>query len=116
MKNENQKAKELLLAKGYTVTKEKTAEAKTFGTRTAIDYLNGNKPFELACIVYSNESYSQEYPLESRIYLFNQDNKVFNPNALGYSLFANSLDNTDMGVRLEAYEWEATAVYILEKN
>lgn len=52
-------------------------------------------------IVFSPASFTQEYSEESRTYIVSSDNKAFQPNMGGYSIFASSLDGSDMGVRLE---------------
>lgn len=54
-------------------------------------------------IVFSPASFEQEYTLESRTYVVSSDNKAFQPNMGGYSIFAASLDGSDSGVRLEQY-------------
>lgn len=45
----------------------------------------------------------EEYPWESRTYLVSSDNKAFQPNKGGYSIFGSCLDGTDQCVRLEQY-------------
>lgn len=54
-------------------------------------------------IVFSQDSYTKPYSLESRTYVVSSDNKAFQPNMGGYSIFAEALDGTDRGVRLEQY-------------
>ncbi|MCH5352117.1 MAG: hypothetical protein J1E06_01395 [Acutalibacter sp.] len=54
-------------------------------------------------IVMSPASFEQEYSLESRTYVVSSDNKAFQPNMGGYSIFASSLDGSDPCVRLEQY-------------
>lgn len=44
-----------------------------------------------------------EYPWSSRTYIVSSDNKAFQPNKGGYSIFGSSLDGTDPYVRLEGY-------------
>lgn len=53
--------------------------------------------------VITEDSFDQEYSLESRSYVFTNDNKAFIDGMGGYSIFANSLDGSDPGVRLERY-------------
>lgn len=55
------------------------------------------------CIVFTEDSFKQEYSLESRTYRVSSDNKAFQPNMGGYSIYGSSLDGTDIGVRLEGY-------------
>ena len=54
-------------------------------------------------IVFSPASFTEEYSLESRTYVVSSDNKAFQPNMGGYSIFASSLDGSDRGVRIEQY-------------
>ncbi len=54
-------------------------------------------------IVFSPASFEKEYPLESRTYGVSSDNKAFQPNMGGYSIYAGSLDGSDPCVRLEQY-------------
>ena len=44
-----------------------------------------------------------EYSWNSRTYLVSSDNKAFQPNKGGYSIFGSCLDGSDQGVRLERY-------------
>lgn len=54
-------------------------------------------------IVFSPASFTQEYSVEARTYVVSSNNKAFQPNMGGYSIYGSSLDGTDFGVRLEAY-------------
>lgn len=54
-------------------------------------------------IVMTEDTFTEVYPLEARSYLVSNDNKAFIDGMGGYSIYANSLDNTDRGVRLERY-------------
>lgn len=54
-------------------------------------------------IVFTPDSFTQEYSLESRSYKVTSDNKAWIPGMAGYSIFGSSLDGTDIGVRLESY-------------
>ena len=54
-------------------------------------------------IVFSPASFERKYPLESRTYAVSSDNKAFQPNMGGYSIYASSLDGSDPLVRLERY-------------
>lgn len=54
-------------------------------------------------IVFSPASFEQEYSLESRTYEVSSDNKAFQPGMGGYSIYASSVDGSDMNVRLERY-------------
>ena len=54
-------------------------------------------------IVISQASFEEKYSLESRTYVVSSDNKAYQPNMGGYSIFAVALDGSDAGVRLEQY-------------
>lgn len=54
-------------------------------------------------IVFTEDSFTEKYPLESRSYIVSSDNKAYRPNMSGYSIFGTSLDGTDKNVRLDAY-------------
>ena len=70
----------------------------------------------LSCvIVFKNESWpGNEYSLESRSYRFRSDNKHFVKGMLGRSIFADSIDGSDRGVRLDCYlgDWIVDYCYI----
>ena len=77
-----------------------------------------------AHIIFTEDSFATQYPLLSRTYCFNSDNKAFWPNMGGYSIFAYCLDKTsDQGVRLDWYMaeegiaggWKVEDCYILEQ-
>lgn len=55
-----------------------------------------------ACITFGSDN-KTAYPWNSRTYLVSSDNKAFQPNKGGYSIFGDCLDGTDQGVRLEQY-------------
>lgn len=86
---------------------------------------NRNHPGEelTAHIVFTVDSFMKEYPLLSRTYVVSSNNKAFRPNMGGYSIFGDSLDGTDCGVRLEQYMvaegniwgWKVEDCYILER-
>lgn len=76
---------------GYSEMAQKFREAEKNG-----EHLNGY-------IVFTEDSFTEKYPLESRIYVVSSDNKAYRPNMGGYSIYATSLDGTDKNVRLEAY-------------
>ncbi len=75
-----------------------------------------------AHIIFTEDSFSTQYPLLSRTYRFDSDNKAFWPNMGGYSIFGDCLDGTDQGVRLDYYiagerdisGWKVENCYILE--
>ena len=83
---------------------------------------------EAKCVmvaVISEDSFKKPYSLKERSYAFSNDNKAFMPNMGGYSIFASSLDGTDIGVRLEQYlaaegggkdGWKVDYCYILKED
>jgi len=76
-----------------------------------------------AHIIFTEDSFAKPYPLLSRTYRFDSDNKAFWPDMGGYSIFAYCLDGTDQGVRLDWYMeeegniggWKVEDCYILEQ-
>ena len=64
-------------------------------------------------IVFTKDSFEKEYSVESRSYAFSTDNKWFMPGLCGKSLYANCLDGTDKGVRLDWYfgDWKIDYCY-----
>lgn len=54
-------------------------------------------------IVFSPASFTKEYSLESRTYVVSSNNKAYQPNMGGYSIYASCLDGTDPCIRLERY-------------
>ena len=81
----------------------------TYSTLKALfrEHEAGYPPNHLtAHIVFTADSFTKEYPRESRTYVISSYNKVFRPNMSGYSLYGSSLDGTGPYVRLEAYMQE----------
>lgn len=76
-----------------------------------------------AHIIFTEDSFTKEYPLLSRTYRFSSDNKAFWPHMFSKSIFACCLDGTDQGVRLDWYMaeegnpggWKVEDCYILEQ-
>ena len=77
-----------------------------------------------AHVIFTEDSFATQYPLLSRTYRFNSDNKGFRPRMFSNSIFAYCLDKTsDQGVRLDWYMaeegnpdgWEVENCYILER-
>jgi len=54
-------------------------------------------------IVITEDSFKEYYPVESRTYAVSSNNKAFQPNMGGYSIYASSIDGSDPLVRLEGY-------------
>lgn len=54
-------------------------------------------------IVFTEDSFTKPYSEESRTYGLSSNNKAFQPNMSGYSIYGSCKDGTDPCVRLEAY-------------
>lgn len=54
-------------------------------------------------IVFSEDSFGELYPVQSRTYEVSSDNKAFQTNMGGYSIFGSAIDGSDPMVRLEGY-------------
>ena len=54
-------------------------------------------------IVFSQDSFTQPYSEESRTYEVSSDNKAFQPNMGGYSIYGSAIDGSDPNVRVEKY-------------
>ena len=65
--------------------------------------LNYPKEHLTGCIVFTEDSFTETYSLESRTYRVSSDNKAFRPNMGGYSIYASAIDGSDNGVRIEQY-------------
>lgn len=68
-----------------------------------------------AVVVFRSDNWPEKnYSLEARSYRFVSDNKYFLPGMGGNSIFANSLDQFENGVRLDWYlgEWDIDYCYI----
>ena len=54
-------------------------------------------------VVITEDSFNEPYPVESRTYEVSSNNKAFQPNMGGYSIYASAVDGSDPMVRLERY-------------
>ena len=70
-----------------------------------------------AVVVFSQKSFKKKYPLKSRSYRFQSDEKYFVPGMGGNSLFADCLDESEHGVRLDWYlgSWKVEYCYMSRK-
>lgn len=59
--------------------------------------------------MFTEDSFDKPYSEESRTYLVSSDNKAFQPNMGGYSIYGSCLGNSDPLVRLEGYMATGTA-------
>lgn len=75
-----------------------------------------------AVIVFTPDSFDKEYSEKSRSYQIRSDAKTFR-DTISNSLFANCLDGTDQGVRLDWYMeyygnkpgWKVDYCYLIEE-
>lgn len=66
-------------------------------------------------VVYKQGDYfRKEYSEIERGYRVSSSNKAFIPGQIGSSIFANCLDGTEFGVRLDYYDWDVDYCYIEE--
>lgn len=54
-------------------------------------------------VVFTEDSFSRQYSLESRSYRVSSDNKAFRAGNYSVSLFGSALDGSDFGVKISAY-------------
>jgi len=54
-------------------------------------------------VVFTQDSFQKEYPVEGRTYHISSNNKAFQPNMGGYSIYGSALDGSDPFVRLDGY-------------
>ncbi len=54
-------------------------------------------------IVFTEDSFKEPYPEAARTYCISSNNKAFQPNMGGYSIYGSALDGSDPMVRLEQY-------------
>lgn len=104
---------EVDMSYGELVSKFREAERKSDGK-----HLTGY-------VVISEESFNEPYPVESRTYEISSDNKAFQPNMGGYSIYASAIDGSDPMVRLERYlaaekggadGWKIERCYLKEQS
>jgi len=67
------------------------------------DINKNNLEHKHAVVVFKPESFNKPYSEVERSYRFSSDNKAFKSWCIGYSIFADCLDNIDKGVRIESY-------------
>lgn len=71
-------------------------------------------------VVFTENSFSKPFTEKERSYQLTSDNKAFLPNQCGNSIFADCLDEKDLGVRLDWYmhdpknPWRVEYCYLLE--
>ncbi len=76
-------------------------------------------------IVFTEDSFRESYPESARTYCISSNNKAFQPNMGGYSIYGSALDGSDPMVRLEQYMaaekggehgWKIERCYVKENN
>lgn len=76
-------------------------------------------------ITFMQDGFTVQYSERSRTYAVSSDNKAFQPNQGGYSIYGSCLDGTDPCVRLEQYMaaerggekgWSVERCYMLRED
>lgn len=76
-------------------------------------------------VVFTADSFDKPYDERSRTYCISSDNKAFQPNMGGYSIYGSALDGSDPMVRLERYMaaehggekgWKVERCYVMERD
>ena len=62
-------------------------------------------------IVYKAENWDKPYTEEQRSYRVGSFNRCFQAGKIAKSMFAECLDGTDKGIRLDWYKWEPEYCY-----
>ena len=98
---------------------------EVFGTESSVLPARRDLPEQhlTAIIVFTEDSFDRQYPRLGRSYITSSNNKAYQPNMGGFSVFASCLDGTDPGVRLEWHMeahgnpggWKVEDCYILEQ-
>ena len=63
-------------------------------------------------IIYSQDNWNKPYTEVQRTYTTNTDQKCYDVDACGTSMFGDCLDGTDLGIRLDWYRWKAEKVIL----
>ena len=72
------------------------------------------RPCIAAVIVYKARNWDAEYSLESRSYKVWNSNRRYQEGKIASSVFASNLDGSDIGVRLDWYNWAVDYCYFCE--
>ena len=67
-----------------------------------------------ALITYKQENFEKEFSEQSRTYMVGSYNRYFESGKIANSLFGSCIDGTDVGVRLDWYNWKIEKIMILE--
>ena len=71
--------------------------------KVSISELRNNESWEEAVVVFTQDSFSRKFSETERSYKISRNNKYFNPDMNGNSLFGSCLDGKDDDVRLDIY-------------
>ena len=80
----------------------------------------GTKECLEGVVVFREDSWDKPYTETQRSYKVSSDNKAFLPHQIGNSIFADCLDEKDLGVRIDWYmhdkemPWKVDYCYLLE--
>jgi hypothetical protein len=71
-------------------------------------------------IVFTEDSFKENYSELSRTYRVNSNNKAFQSDMIGSSIFASCLDGTDISLRLDGYlrgenAWKIERCYVYKR-
>lgn len=66
-------------------------------------------------VVYSQSNWDKEYSLESRSYRVCSNDPAFTSGKISNRISGDSLDGSDIGVRLDIYKWKSEYAYLLEE-
>ena len=77
----------------------------------------GNPESIEAVVVFTGKGMKPGFTEIERSYQFSSDNKYFLSDQIGNSIFADCLDGTEFGIRIDWYlgEWEVDYCYIVEQ-
>ena len=75
----------------------------------------GNDKRISGVVVFEKDSFSRPYTEKQRSYEFTSDNKAFLPGQIGNSIFADCIDGSDDGVRIDIYIHDEKAPWKVEK-
>jgi len=80
----------------------------------------GNEKVLKGVVVFTEDNFNKPYTVTQRSYQTTSDQKMFLPNQLSNSVFANCLDGSDDGVRLDWYmydenPWKVEYCYLIEE-
>lgn len=69
----------------------------------AVESVGNGKVHIEGRILFTKDSYTEEYTEQSRTYVVGSNNKAYIPGMRGYSIYGSSMDGLDKNVRLERY-------------